>query len=78
MEWSLYNRQGNTVENKTSDRVYVTLRAQSILANIGSKKLREILVRINIGCLNINRTHVTAYNSTNNNVVFFLSDWKIV
>ena len=30
------------------------------------------------GCLNIHETHVTANNSTNNNVVFFLlSDWKI-
>ena len=32
---------------------------------------------INIGCLNIHGTHVTANNSTDNNVVFF-SDLKIV
>ena len=32
-----------------------------------------------IGCLNIHGTHVTADNSTHNNVVFFLfSDLKIV
>ena len=32
---------------------------------------------INIGCLNINGTHVTANNSTNNNGVFFLFQiWK--
>ena len=34
---------------------------------------------INIGCLNIHGTHLTAKNSTNNNVVFFVvSDLKIV
>ena len=33
----------------------------------------------NIGCLNIHGTHVTANNSTTNNVViFFASDLKIV
>ena len=32
-----------------------------------------------IGCLNIDGTHVTANNSTNNNVVFFpVSDFKII
>ena len=32
-----------------------------------------------IGCLNIHETHVTANNSTNNNIVFFfVSDLKIV
>ena len=36
-------------------------------------------VTANIGYLNIHGTHVTANNSTNNNVVFFfLSDLKIV
>ena len=29
-------------------------------------------------CLNINGTHVTANNSTNNYVFFFVSDLKIV
>ena len=33
---------------------------------------------INIGCLNIHGTHVTANNSTNDNVFFFVSDLKIV
>ena len=35
---------------------------------------------INIGCLNIHETHVTANNSTTTNVllVFFISDLKIV
>ena len=33
----------------------------------------------NIGCLNIQGTHVTANNSTNYNVMFFIvSDLKIV
>ena len=33
----------------------------------------------NIWCLNIHGTHVTANNSTNDNVVFlFVSDFKIV
>ena len=32
-----------------------------------------------IGCLSVNGTHVTANNSTNNNVfLFFVSDLKIV
>ena len=31
-----------------------------------------------IRCLNIHGTHVTANNSTNNNVFFFVSDLKIV
>ena len=32
-----------------------------------------------LGCLNIHETHVTANNSTNNNVVFFfVLDLKIV
>ena len=35
--------------------------------------------RINIGCLTVHETWVTAKNSTNNNVVFFfVSDLKIV
>ena len=33
---------------------------------------------IDICCLNIDRTHVTASNSTNNNAMFFLFQiWKL-
>ena len=32
----------------------------------------------NVGCLSTLGTNVTANNSTNNNVVFFISDLKIV
>ena len=35
-------------------------------------------IYIYIGCLNIHGTHVTAYNSTNNYVLFFVSDLKKV
>ena len=39
----------------------------------------KIVFCTNIGCLNIDGTHVTANNSTNNNAVFFfVSDLKIV
>ena len=41
--------------------------------------MEEILEIRTIGCLNIHGAHVTANNSTNNNVVFFfVSDLKIV
>ena len=40
---------------------------------------RKYFAPLPIGCLNIHRTPVTANNSTNNNVEFFLvSDLKIV
>ena len=34
--------------------------------------------KVNIGCLDIHGTHLTANNSVNNNVFFFVSDLKIV
>ena len=48
--------------------------------NLLSKKVCYIFaVALNTGCLNIQGTHVTANNSTNNNVAsFFVSDLKIV
>ena len=37
-----------------------------------------LMILEHIGCLNIHGTYVTANNSTNNNVFFFVSDLKIV
>ena len=45
---------------------------------ISIENLWGILKQQDIWCLNIHETHVTAYNSTNNNVLFFVSDLKIV
>ena len=46
---------------------------------IKEKQLFDSHLIINIGCLTIYGTHVTANNSTNNNVLFFFdTDLKIV
>ena len=46
-----------------------------ILGNVNTRSRAGVS---NTGCLNIHGTHVTANNSTNNNVFFFVSDLKIL